>query len=297
MLTTNLFCSIPFAVLIAALGFAALPVSAASTKSTKKIASVLQPFVDSHALAGAVALVADKDGVLDVETVGYADIAKGKPMKPNALFWIASQSKPITATALMMLVDEGKLNLNDPVEKYLPEFRGQWLIAEQDGTHQQLAHPAHPITIREILSHTSGLPFSSPMESPTLDGLPLRTAVRSYAMTPLQYAPGTKYQYANAGINTAGRLIEVLSGLSYEQFLQTRLFDPLGMKDTTFWPTKRKCPGWQNPTSPMRTNPIWKKQRLRSCTTRSTTKRRVILCLQAVYFPPPPTLRVSAAWF
>lgn len=243
MLTTNLLCCIPFALLIAALGFAALPASAQtsppiSTDSTHKIAAVLQPFVDSHALAGAVTLVADKDRVLDVEAVGYADIAGGKPMKPNALFWIASESKPITAAALMMLVDEGKLNLNDPVEKYLPEFRGQWLIAEQDGTHQRLTHPAHPITIREILSHTAGLPFASAMENPTLDGLPLQTAVRSYAMTPLQYEPGTKYQYANAGINTAGRIIEVLSGMSYEQFLQTRLFDPLGMKDTTFWPGK-----------------------------------------------------------
>ncbi len=142
----------------------------------------------------------------------------------------------------MMLVDEGKLNLNDPVEKYLPEFRGQWLIAEQDRAHQKLTPPAHPITVREILSHTSGLPFSSPMENPTLDGLPLQTAVRSYAMSPLQYEPGTKYQYANAGINTAGRIIEVLSGMPYEQFLQTRLFDPLGMKDTTFWPTKAQLP-------------------------------------------------------
>ncbi len=194
--------------------------------------------MDSHALAGVVTLVADKDKVLDVEAVGYADVAAGKPMKPNALFWIASQSKPITATCLMMLVDEGKLKLDDPVEKYLPEFRGQWLIVEQDGAHQRLQHPPHPITVREILSHTSGLPFSSAMENPTLDGLPLSIAVRSYAMTPLQYEPGAKYQYANAGINTAGRLIEVLSGMPYEQFLQTRLFDPLGMKDTTFWPSK-----------------------------------------------------------
>ncbi|HLJ55910.1 MAG TPA: serine hydrolase domain-containing protein [Chthonomonadaceae bacterium] len=198
----------------------------------------VQPFVDSHSLAGAVMLVADKDHVLDVEAAGYSDVAARTPMKTDALFWIASQSKPITATALMMLVDEGKLTLDDPVEKYLPEFRGQWLAVERDEAHVLLRHPAHPITVREILSHTSGLPFSSPMEQPTLDTLPLKVAVRSYAMSPLQFEPGSKYQYANAGINTAGRLIEVLSGMDYETFLKRRLFTPLGMKDTTFRPTK-----------------------------------------------------------
>lgn len=157
-------------------------------------------------------------------------------MQTDSMFWIASQSKPITATALMMLVDEGKLSLEDPVEKYLPEFQGQWLAVERDDEHVLLKKPSRPITVRDILSHTSGLPFRSEMEEPTLDLLPLNVAVKSYAMTPLDFEPGTKYQYANAGINTAGRLIEVLSGMPYEKFLQDRLFDPLGMKDTTFWP-------------------------------------------------------------
>jgi CubicO group peptidase (beta-lactamase class C family) len=192
--------------------------------------------VDRHTLAGAVTLVADRDEVLSLEAVGFADIAAGKPMRTDALFWIASQSKPITSTALMMLVDEGKVRLDDPVEKYLPEFRAQWLAVEQDEDHMLLRKPRHPITVREILSHTSGLPFKSAMEQPTLDLLPLRDAVRSYAMTPLQFEPGSKYQYANAGINTAGRIIEVAGGIPYEEFLEQRLFGPLGMKDTTFWP-------------------------------------------------------------
>lgn len=202
----------------------------------KGIAAALRPFVDNHTLAGAVTLVADKDEVLDVTAVGFSDVTAGTPIRPNAVFWIASQSKPITATALMMLVDEGKVKLDDPVEKYLPEFRGQWLAAEQDNDHMLLKHPKHPITVREILSHTSGLPFASKMETPTLDMLPLREAVRSYALTPLLFEPGTKYQYSNAGINTAGRIIEVVSGMPYEVFLAQRLFEPLGMKDTTFRP-------------------------------------------------------------
>jgi CubicO group peptidase (beta-lactamase class C family) len=206
----------------------------------KGIAAAVQPFVDHHSLAGAVMLVADRDKVLSVDTVGFADVAASNPMRPDALFWIASQSKPITATALMMLVDEGKVRVEDPVEKYLPEFRDQWLTVLQDKEHLLLEKPRHPITVREILSHTSGLPFKSALEEPTLDLLPLRVAVRSYAMTPLQFEPGTKYQYANAGINTAGRIIEVVSGMPYEEFLDRRLFEPLGMKDTTFWPSEEQ---------------------------------------------------------
>ncbi|MEQ2006693.1 MAG: serine hydrolase domain-containing protein [Limisphaerales bacterium] len=201
------------------------------------IADALKPFVERGELAGAVALVASKDKVLAVEAVGFADRATQRVMKPDALFWIASQSKPITAVAVMMLVDQGKLNLDDAVEKYLPEFKGQQLDAGKGPDGKPLLKaPAHPITVREVLSHTSGLPFKSAVEQPTLDGLPLREAVASYAKTPLTFEAGTKYTYSNAGINTAARLIEVITGQSYEAFMDARLFKPLGMRDTTFWP-------------------------------------------------------------
>lgn len=206
-----------------------------------KVDSLLQPFVEKHELAGAVGLVADKEKVLTVVTTGFADIAAKKPMEASTLFWIASQSKPITATAVMMLVDEGKIKLDDPIEKYLPEFRGQMVIAEKDGDHVLLKKPARAVTIRDTLNHMSGMPFKSAVEEPTLDGLLLATAVKSYAMTPLQTEPGTKYQYSNAGINTAARIIEVVSGQKYEDFMQERLFGPLGMKDTTFWPNEEQA--------------------------------------------------------
>lgn len=201
-------------------------------------ATLLQPFVEKHELAGAVAVVADKNGVLSVDVVGFADIAGGKAMTPDAMFWIASQTKPMTATAVMMLVDEGKVVLDDPVEKYLPEFRGQMVVAEKDSDHVLLRKPAHPITVRETLDHMSGMPFQSAIETPTYDTVPLAALVRSYAMTPLEAEPGTRYQYSSAGINIAGRIIEVVAGMKYEDFMQRRLFDPLGMKDTTFWPTE-----------------------------------------------------------
>lgn len=202
-----------------------------------KIAASVQPFVEHQELAGAVMLVANREKVLAVEAVGSADIAAKKPMQADSIFWIASQSKPITAAALMILVDEGKVSLNDPVEKYLPEFRGLMFIAEKDDSHKLLRKPAQSPTIRNLLSHTSGMPFKSGIEEPTLDYLPLSVRVRSYAMTPLESEPNTKYQYSNAGINTAARVIEVVTGMSFEKFLDERLLKPLGMKDTTFWPS------------------------------------------------------------
>jgi CubicO group peptidase (beta-lactamase class C family) len=224
------------AVLIVALFGVPARAPADNAAPAKDLHAALQPFVDRHTLAGAVMLVADKEHVLAVETVGYADIAAGRAMKADALFWIASQSKPITAAAFMMLVDEGKVRLDDPVARYLPEFADVWLAAEKDKSHILLKRPGQPPAVRHILSHTSGLPFRSALEQPTLDLLPLEARVRSYAMTPLEAEPGTHYQYSNAGINTAGRIIEVVSGMPYEEFLDRRLFKPLGMKDTTFWP-------------------------------------------------------------
>lgn len=230
-----------FAVVLWLLAFAC-PTIAEETSAPRApaIAAALKPFVDRNELAGAVLLVANKNRVLCVDAVGFADIAGRKDMPTDAMFWIASQTKPITGAALMMLVDEGKVDIDDPVEKYLPEFRGLWLAVEQDAEHMLLRKPSHPITVRNVLSHTSGLPKTSAMETPTLDQLRLLDAARSYAMTPLMFEPDTAYAYSNAGINTAGRIIEVVSGMPYEEFLQKRLFDPLGMRDTTFWPNERQ---------------------------------------------------------
>jgi CubicO group peptidase (beta-lactamase class C family) len=200
------------------------------------IARCLQPYVDSHTLAGAVTLVASPDKVLCLEAVGYADIAARKPMQTDNLFWIASMTKPITATALMMLVDDGKVNVDDPVEKYLPEFKGQKLALEQEKGKVVLQKPAHPITVKNLLTHTSGLTGRA-AAGQRWDMTSLRTAVECYAACPLKFEPGSKYEYSNAGINTAGRIVEVAGGMPYEEFMARRLFTPLGMKDTTYWPT------------------------------------------------------------
>jgi len=187
----------------------------------------LQPFIDNHVIAGAVVLVANRDRVLDLEAVGYSNLPAQKPMKTTDLFFIASQTKCFTATALMMMVDEGKVNIDDPVEKYLPEFKGQ--MVEEAGNKGHPHAPEHPITIKEVMSHTAALSKSQ------IKRYTLEEDVKEIAKLPLQWEPGTKYLYSE-GPEIGGRIVEVVSGIPYPQFIQQRLLDPLGMKDTTFWP-------------------------------------------------------------
>jgi CubicO group peptidase (beta-lactamase class C family) len=220
----------------------------APSEHSDAIRSYLQPLIDNHTLAGAVTLVATPDRILYLQAAGYRDLSVKATMPTNAMFWIASTSKSMTATAFMMLVDEGKVSLDDPVEKYLPEFHGQMVKVANDGkaqngqapsgsqTSSQLLAAIHPILVREILSHTSGLPFRSSAQPGALDTLSLKDSVLSFAAEPLLFQPGTSYGYSNEGIDTAARIIEGVSGMPYEKFMQQRLFDPLGMKDTTFWP-------------------------------------------------------------
>jgi CubicO group peptidase (beta-lactamase class C family) len=200
------------------------------------ITAALQSSVDKGLVAGAVALVADRDEVVDIEAVGYSSLANKTPMRTDSLFWIASMSKSITASALMMLVDEGKVHADDPVEKYLPEFKGQQVAGNDRGP----AHPPrHPITVKEIMSHTSGLVLAS--DRTLKQTWSLKDDVAEYAARPLRQEPGAKFEYNNCGIDTGGRIIEVVSGLPYADFMQQRLFDPLGMNDTTFWPTAKQA--------------------------------------------------------
>lgn len=212
------------------------------------VPEAMQRFVENHSIAGAVTIVAQPDRVLAQSAVGFADLANHAPMRSDALFWIASMTKPMTAVAVLMLQDEGKLSVEDPVEKYLPEFKGQWLIAEANNDRRVLVRPPRPITLRDLLTHTSGLSdVPAPRPHSTLAEL-----VMGYAQQPLRFPPGSRWEYSNAGINTLGRIVEVVSGQPYAEFLRHRLFQPLGMKDTTFWPTpaqaKRLAKSYKNKT-------------------------------------------------
>lgn len=206
----------------------------------KAIRERMQEFVDRGEIAGAVTVVGRKGGVVSVESVGWRDLENRQLMSEHTLFRIASMTKPITAIGIMMLVDDGKFKIDDPVEKHLPEFKGQWMISERSSDRLVLRQPKRPITIKDLLTHTSGLPGAPPVGLADLyrkRNYTLAEATLAQSQRPLEFEPGTRWAYSNMGIDALGRIIEVASGMSYEKFLQTRLFQPLEMTDTTFYPT------------------------------------------------------------
>jgi len=227
-----------------AMAFAVLAIPTFAQKSADesaiKLTTALRPFVDNGEVAGLVAVVGNKNGVVAQSVLGSQNVELKQPMKQDALFRIASMTKPIVAIGIMILQDEGKLSVDDDVEKHLPQFNGLQLAEQKEGK-TELREPRRPIKIRDLLTHTSGLPGSYPGELKNLyfdrqHTLAEATAVA--AKQPLQFEPGTKWAYCNAGIDALGRIIEVKSGQSYEEFLQERIFKPLKMVDTTSFPTE-----------------------------------------------------------
>jgi CubicO group peptidase (beta-lactamase class C family) len=197
----------------------------AATPTLSGIGTAMQEMIAKNEIAGAVTVVVSKEKVLDLESTGFADIASHRPMAPDTLFWIASMTKPITGAAILMLQDEGKLKVTDAVAKYLPEFAS---LKTPSGK-------AANLTITQILTHTSGLGEAggpAAQQAKTLADL-----VPLWLAAPMQYEPGEKWKYTQSGINAAARIVEVESGMTFDSFLQKRLFDPLGMKHTTFYLT------------------------------------------------------------
>ena len=189
------------------------------------IGPAMQDMISKNEIAGAVTLVASKDRVLHAEATGFANAADQKPMALDSMFWIASMTKPVTGAAIMMLQDEGRLNIGDLVSKFIPEFAA---LKTPSGK------PAN-LTITQILTHTSGLGEASgeaAQKAKTLADL-----VPVWLAAPMQYEPGSQWKYTQSGINAAARIVEIVSGMTFDAFLQKRLFDPLGMTDTTFYPT------------------------------------------------------------
>jgi CubicO group peptidase (beta-lactamase class C family) len=192
------------------------------------IRAAVEKFIDAQDISGAVTVVAGKDKLLAFDTIGLADVAKKKPMEPDTLFWVASMTKPFTAVSILMLQDEGKLKVSDPVEKFIPEF-----AALKTPTGQ----PAH-ITIEQILTHTSGLGEGD--DATIKSAHTLRDLIPIYLASPMLYEPGERWRYTQSGINVAARIVEVTSGLSFDQFVGKHILKPLGMKHTTFYPNKKQ---------------------------------------------------------
>ncbi|MFM1996276.1 MAG: Esterase EstB [Planctomycetota bacterium] len=209
----------------AALVVASAATVAADDRWLPEVAAAMQELVEARDVAGAVTVVAGREGVLHLDATGWADIASGRPMTPDTLFWIASMTKPVTGAAVAMLIDEGTISIDDPVETYVPEFAN---LVTASG------RPAR-ITIRQILTHTSGLgeaPVAATRAARTLADL-----VPAWLAAPMKNEPGEKWAYTQSGINLAGLIVEKVSGRTFDAFLEERLFGPLGMVDTTFYPS------------------------------------------------------------
>jgi CubicO group peptidase (beta-lactamase class C family) len=204
-------------------------------KQLDSLSAIMRQAVEQEQIAGCSFLVAHKGEVVFRNAIGYADIASKRLFTTGELLPIASVSKPFLASVLMVLVEQGKLKLDDPVEKYLPEFEG---IKVKGGTS-----PAKSMTIRHLLAHTGGFWGNKGITPEQLDlirnwGRPLAEAVTGIAKYDFVYEPGTKFLYSGSGYCVAGRVAEVALGKSLEEIAQDALFNPLGLKRTTYLPSK-----------------------------------------------------------
>jgi len=207
-----------------------------------RIPARMQEFVDEGAAAGFVTLVERRGKVASLEAVGYQDLASKKPMHTDSIQQVMSCTKPITVAGLMLLVDEGCVALTDPVEKYIPEFANGHVNPcgpGGSGYHCTSRPPKRLPTLVDLATHTSGI-----AGGPTADFPEMTTSLADYvaagAKQPMMSDPGERWSYNNLGIAALGRVIEVVSGMPFEQFMQERLFDPLSMPDTSFYPPKTK---------------------------------------------------------
>ena len=202
----------------------------------------LQALVDSQTIPGAVALVSRHGKIALLEAVGWREVEGKKPMQTDSIFQIMSMTKNFTGVAVMMLVEQGKIELQRPIEDYLPEFHGIQVEERRVGPGT-VYPPVHPPTVWQLMDHTSGLggdPEGELADNPRTMRVPLAEAVRFYAHTHLQFEPGARWSYSNMGIATLGRLVEVISGEDYVHFLRAHILDPLGMSDTFIFPPDDK---------------------------------------------------------
>ena len=213
----------------------------AQASGTTFARDAVQPYVDNGQCAGLVSILYNK-GVCEVACIGWADREAKRPMTLDSMYMIASQSKGVCGVAAAILIEGGMLGLDDPVCKYLPAYSNLtvWANVETaDGkTVRTPVRAKNRMTVRNLLTHTSGLPFDSPVRN--LIGatrVPIKVIAAIGSTSPLAYEPGTRFAYSTFGIDVATAVLEAASGMRIEDFLGNRIFEPLGMKDTTFWPT------------------------------------------------------------
>ena len=225
-----------------------------SSERLQRITQMIERRIAAGDLTGAVTVVARRGKVAHLAAQGVMDLETKQPMAPGTMFRIASMTKPIIGVSIMMLVEENRLRLNDPVARYIPEFANMKVAVSRPATGGSegptfYTVPAQrPITIKDLLTHVSGL-GSGPMGNSDIekvarkDGETLAQYIPRLGRTPLEFQPGSRWTYSpGAGFETLGRIIEIASGQPLDRFFQSRIFDPLGMRDITFWPADSQWP-------------------------------------------------------
>ncbi len=226
-----------------------------SEKRLERIDGMFQEAIENKEIPGAVALVARNGKIVYYKAFGVADHTTKSKFRPSSIFRIASQTKAITSTAVMMLWEEGKFKLDDPISKWIPEFKNPKIL---DSLHQDGSYTTHPakneITIRHLLTHTSGLGYGQIdgdkrftqiyedvgiVDLFTTDDVTVGENIKKLAVLPLHHEPGSKFYYGE-GLDVLGYFVEIISGMPFDQFLKSRLFNPLGMEDTFFYLPKSK---------------------------------------------------------
>ncbi|HKF66812.1 MAG TPA: serine hydrolase domain-containing protein, partial [Vicinamibacterales bacterium] len=237
-----------------------------STSRLQRIHETVARHIEAKDVSGAVTLVARRGRIVHFEAQGLADIDSKKPMARDTIFRLASMSKPITSVAVMMMLEEGKIHLNDRVSTFIPEFKTMKVAVAKGTTDKPVQMPgfgrggpapappefdlvpgAREITIKDLLTHTSGLMSGGVSGAeqarlaPRSPNDTLANYIPKLAQTPLDFQPGTLWRYSGLyGFDVLARIVEITSGMPYDQFLQQRLFTPLGMKDTGFAPSPER---------------------------------------------------------
>ncbi len=205
----------------------------------------LQPFVDSGQLAGAIS-VFYKDGVQETCCIGYADVSQQRRINMDNVFMQCSQTKGFCGVTIAKLVEENKLSLDDPVSKYLPEFKELWIQEYNKEGVRMLRKAKNVLTVRMVLNHTGGFPFEISAKRNDVrgggwsGGAPIRQVASIAAASPIMFEPGTRITYSNTGIDIGAAIVEVITGMKWENYLKQEVLDPLGMKSTWFWPSDKQ---------------------------------------------------------
>lgn len=205
----------------------------------------LQQYVDSGRLPGAISVLYN-NGIQETCCIGYADPRTKRPITMDDVFMQCSQTKGFCGVTIAKLVEEGKISLDDPVSKYLPEFSTLWVLDEKTDSTMTLHKAKNVLTIRMCLNHTGGFPFECSAKRKDVrgggwsGGAPIRQVASIAAESPVMFEPGTKALYSNTGIDIGAAVVETVTGMKWEKYLKETVLDPLGMKDTWFWPTDKQ---------------------------------------------------------